>query len=278
MQSARFYFNSGGVSIYLQFSEIDDNPFLNYGEYYYNYGDSGVNDVDCFLDHVIFENTFTGETFRPRDKGNCHSYSRFSVNIEMTARDFFELVTEDFLSNGTLSNDILMYFDDPNEIPLDLPQYSAETPLRMDLQSYLSSYVGLNEFEFHLDERIVVMHFGAIIYYSNVNVSKLSFSNTYSYYGEAYNPNNTVNISNAEILNSHSSDLTRTLALRISQEDVDEMMEKSICTRNNSNNVRNCFLSLEAGFAYSFYNVPSYNVRDYGTNYVIVTPPGEFCL
>ncbi len=115
------------------------------------------------------------------------------------------------------------------------------------------------------------MYFGIVVYSENVNVSKLFFSNDSRY---NRNESNIVNISNAEVLSNHPSGLTRTLAVRLSVADFNEMTSKGICTANNSV-TRNCFLSLDSGFTTSFYNVPTRQTRGFSCSTCVrVIPPG----
>ncbi len=261
--------------MYFQFSEIDENPFLNYGEYFYNDRNAGSS-IDCFLDHVVFRNNLTNEEFRPNDKGRCYSYSHNSLYINFSSRDHFRMVTAAFLSNnhssGSDSFNLEMYFDDPSQLPLELPAYTSEAPLALNANSYLSDYIGLNQFDFWLNERIVLLHFGTVVSTENVNIS-MTFTNNYYGGGELSDINNTV-ITDAEVLSNHPSGLTKALAIKLSLADFNEMMSKGICTADNSVN-RNCYLSLASGFATSFYGVPSYQTQGYSTSSIRVNPPGK---
>ncbi len=272
--SLTFEFNDNSIYLYFHFPEIEENPFFYY-EYYYNFYDPNTGpDVDCFLDHLVFRNNYTDEEFRPQDKGDCHSSLESSLIIAFSHRDYFEVIVTDFLSNGSLPDGfgIEMYFDDPSQVSLDLPEYTSEIPLLGKYNFYLGNGFILNRFDFWLNEGIVLMHFETVVSYESVNVSKLSFSNSIN-----ASESNTVNITSAVVLSDHPSGFTRSLPVKLNSNDLNEMQSKHICTAHNSVS-RNCYLSLGSEFVYSFYGVSNFVTRVYSTNNVRGTTPCKLLI
>ncbi len=116
VESVYFYFSADGAFMDIRFSEIDENPFFSDDDYYNYYGNPNV---DCFLDHIVLRNNYTGEEFRPQDKGLCRSYSRSRlIRMIFSTRDHFRMVLSEFINNRSLpgGHTVLMYFDDPNQL------------------------------------------------------------------------------------------------------------------------------------------------------------------
>ena len=198
-----------------------------------------VFDVPCILSQFAFRNTLTNEVFQAEYTGTCNSYRANIIQITMDHRDFLRLVVNKFIdTNSTMG--LEMYTADMLGAPFNLriePDDAIECDVTFDL--YYSN-VFISGLDYWTDEGIVLIHFNVFIDIATVNTSKLSFSPYY----------NTVNITGGEILNQ-SPGLTLSVAIKLTSSDHDLLASKRLCTGI----AYNCHLSVESGFAVSYFGV-----------------------
>ena len=268
----------------LYFSNVTErNPFLN-TDYLYNpfYRPYDIN-APCFLNQLIFKNTITSETFQANCPGSCISYDENRVDITMDPRDYFRMVSVEFINttstDATSTNiGLEMYTSSTLEAPFYVriePNYTFQCDATLNLGGG-SVYIGISySLDYWFNEEIILIHFNILIDVATVNASKLSLSRVgYDQYG-----NNTVNITGGEILNE-SPGLTQYVAIRLTSSDQGLLASKGICTAGGRNFIRDCNLILEEGFAASYYGEESsysgsYSVSDFGSRgpseYIIIT-------
>ncbi len=241
-----------------------DNPFFNYGEYYYEF--DTVSDIPCFLNEFVFKNTNTNETFQAEYPGSCQAYKNNNVVAQLNSRDFLRMVSDEFI-NATSTTPIRMevYTADTLGYPFDLriePNDTIECALSLD--SY--SFVGINDLDYWIDEGIIMIHFNVLIDIDTVDTSKILMSSFYD--GE--HGNNTVNIMGAEVLNEGPG-LTSSVGIRMTSSDRALLASNGICVSGGG---QDCVLSLEEGFAVSHFG-EEIGERNGFLIFNFMTTPGE---
>ena len=269
-----FQFSYNQVSMNLYFSNVmEPNPFLNNGYYYDRFRRPYDIDAPCFLNQLIFKNTNTSETFQADCPGSCNSYDDNRVDITMDPRDYLRMISDKFINttsaNATSTNIALeMYTAAALEAPFYVriePNDTVQCDVILNLGG--SQFVGISysPADYWINEDIIVIHFTSLIDVATVNASKLSLSRGgYDQYG-----NNIVNIAGGEILNE-SPGLTQSVAIRLTSSDRALLASKRICTAGGRNFIRDCYFTLEEGFAASYYGEESsyfgtYPVSDFGS-------------
>ena len=248
------------------------NPFLiNNRGYYFNNQFYRPYDIDapCFLNQLIFKNTNTSETFQADCPGSCISYDDNRVDIIIDPRDYLRMVSVEFINatstDATSTNiGLEMYTSAELEAPFYV-QIEPNDTFQCDVRLNLGGSVGISYSpDYWINEEIIIIHFTSLIDVATVNASKLSLSRDYyDQYG-----NNTVNITGGEILNE-SPGLALSVAIRLTSSDQVLLASKGICTAGR-NFIRDCYLTLEEGFAASYYGEEnsyfgSYSVSDFGS-------------
>ncbi len=259
----------------LYFTNVTErNPFFINNRYYFNNQFYRPYDIDapCFLNQLIFKNTNTSETFQANCPGSCTSYDDNRVDIRMDPRDYLRMVSVEFINatstDATSTNiGLEMYTSSTLEAPFYVriePNDTFQCDATLNLGG---GSVGIYSPDYWINEEIILIHFNRLIDVATVNASKLSLSRTrvgYDQYG-----NNTVNITGGEILNE-SPGLTQSVAIRLTSSDQALLVSKGICTAGGRNFIRDCYLTLEEGFAASYYGEESYysgsySVSDFGS-------------
>ena len=244
-----FYYDYGGVNIYIYFNNLMENPFYN-DDYYPMF------DVPCILNQLIFRSTHTNEVFQAEYTGTCNSYRANIIQITMNPRDFLRLFENEFIDT-TSTTSLEMYTADMLGAPFNL-QIQPDEAVEFVLRLSLSSYVGISAApDYWTDEGILLIHFTAFIDVATVNASKLSLSRPSSYYQR--DPNNTVNITGGEVLNQ-SPGLTLSVAIKLTSNDHDLLASKRICTGSS---IYDCYLNTESGFATAYFGAEIYSTANY---------------
>ena len=245
-----FYYRYSGVNIHIYFKELMENP------YFYNSFDR-TSAVLCILDQFVFRNTDTNEIFQAEYAGTCTSYRANSIRINMNPRDYLRLVSDEFLDTTLETIPLEMYTADMLGAPFNLriePDDAIELDLRWNLIPFIRSF----EFDFWIDEGILLIHFTTFIDVATVNASKLSLSLS-PFYNRDANNTCTVNITGGEILNQ-SPGLTSSVAIKLTSDDRDLLVSKGICTGGNLSRtfIYNCYLDIESGFATAYFGVDDF--------------------
>ena len=247
-----------------------DNPFYDddydyYYYYYYNYQSfDRVFDVPCILNQLVFRNTHTNEIFQAEYAGTCNSYSTNHIQITMNPRDHLRMVMNEFIdTNSTMPLGLEIYTADMLGAPFNL----RIEPFEFDMRVSLSSFVGVNDLDYWINDSILLIHFNTFIDVATVNASKLSLSHNYN-----RDANNTVNIMGGEILNQ-SPGLTLSVAIRLTSNDQDLLASKGICTAGNI--IQDCYLGIKEGFAAGYFGVNVSTYTGYEVSNFRRVPTGE---
>ncbi len=248
-----------------------ENPFLSYGEYYYEDFDS-MADVPCFLNELVFKNTNTNETFQAEYPGRCNAYETNLINIVMNHRDYLRMIMDEFINaTSTMPVRVEMYTVDTLGDPFNLRIESNDTvECTVFLNTY--SYVGVNDLDYWIDEGIILIHLNALVDVDTVNISMLSLSSSRS----DGNENNTLILTSAEILNE-SPGLALTVGIRMTSSDRALLASRGICTAGGVDSILDCFVSLEEGFAASHFGEESSDTSGLSVSNYRRTP-GELWL
>ncbi len=242
-----------------------------YGPYYWF---DCMSDVPCFLNELVFKNTNTNETFQAEYPGSCQASKNSIINIRINPRDYLRMVSDEFINaTSTTPIRIEVYTADTLGYPFNLriePNDTIESSV--SLNTY--SYVGVNNLDYWIDEGIFMIHFNALIDVDTIDTSTLSLSSSrYDEYG-----NNTVNITGAEVLNEGPG-LASSVGIRITSSDRALLASKGICVSGGVDDIQDCFISLEEGFAVSHFgeelDIVGINSRRI---YSCRTTPGELCV
>ncbi len=125
LESVEFYYSNFEATMTFSFRNLLQNPFLNYGNYYY------VTDVPCFLDQLVFKNTMTNEIFQAEYPGTCNSYVNNVIIIRINQRDYLRMVLDEFIDAASVSTAsptlIEMYTVNMLGYPFDLRIQSNDT-------------------------------------------------------------------------------------------------------------------------------------------------------
>ncbi len=260
-----FHYGYFDVSVNLYFDNLIENPFLSYGDYYYETVDN-MSEVPCFMNQLVFKNANTNETFQAEYSGRCQTFSRDFIQIRMNPRDYLRMITDEFINaTSTTRVPMEMYTVDTLAAPLDIQIQSNDT-FSCNFFRNTYSYISINEIDYWIDDRIILIHFGAIMDVSSVDLSlELSLSSV----RQSQDGNNTVVLSGVEVLNE-SPGLAQSVAIRISTSDRALLVSKGICVRDfdAESRIQDCYLNLEEGFLTSHFEgelgsfvYPIYNYR-----------------
>ena len=260
-----FYYGYFDVSMNFYFNNLIENPFLSYGDYYYDMFNS-MSEVPCFMNQLVFKNANTNETFQAEYPGNCQSYFRDLIQIRMNPRDYLRMITDEFINaTSTMRVPMEMYTVDTLAAPLDIQIQSNDT-FSCDFFRNTYSYISINEIDYWIDDRIILIHFGALMDVSSVDLSvELALSSV----RQSQDGNNTVVLTGVEVLNE-SPGLAQSVAIRISTSDRALLVSKGICVRDfdAESRIQDCYLNLEEGFLTSHFErelgsfvYPIYNYR-----------------
>ena len=264
------YYSYFDVSVNFYFSNLMENPFLNYGEYYYEF--DSVSDIPCFLNEFVFKNANTNETFQAEYPGRCRAFRNDFVSeivsVTLNARDYLRMVSDEFVNTtSTTPIRIEVYTADTLGYPFNLriePNDTIES--FVDLQTY--SYLGANNIDYWVDEGIIMIHFNALIDVDTVDISMISLS---SFYRDEHG-NNTVNITGAVVLNEGPG-LTQSVGIRITSSDRALLASKGICVLVDIY-IQDCFISFEEGFAVSHFGEEVGQMNGFSV-VSFMTTPGE---
>ena len=245
---------------------------MNYGEYYYMYEAFDMADVPCFLNELVFKNTNTNETFQAEYPGRCTAYETNLINIVMNHRDYQRMIMDEFINaTSTTPVRLEMYTADTLGTPFNLRIESNDTvECTVFLNTY--SYVGVNDFDYWIDEGIILIHLNVLVDVDTVNISMLSLSSSRS----DGNENNTLILTSAEILNE-SPGLALTVGIRMTSSDRALLASRGICTAGGVDSILDCFVSLEEGFAASHFGEESSDTSGLSVSNYRRTP-GELWL
>ena len=259
-----FFYTYGGVYMYIYFNNLMENPFYNDESSFFEPFDS-VSDVPCILNQLVFRNTDTNATFQAEYQGACTSFGSNLILIRMNPRDFLRLLSNKFIdTNSTTTVPLEMYTADMLGTPFNL-RIEPDNPFEFDVRVILSSNVGVNDLDYWINDSILLIHFNAFIEVATVNASKLSLSLSFN----QDNANNTVNITNGEVLN-HSPGLTSSVAIRLSSNDQDLLASKGICII-----IQDCYLGIEEGFAAAYFGEEVSPTTSYRVRNIRRAPTGE---
>ncbi len=228
-------------------------------------------DTPCFLNQLVFRKTNTNEIFQTEYMGSCKYFDGFVIRITMNPRDHLKLILDEFIdTNSTTPLGLEMYTADMLGAPFNL-RIEPENAIECDVRLSLSSYVGIIDTDYWIDEGILLIHIYSFIDVATVNPSKLSLSR--NNYRDA---SNTVNIMGGEILN-RSPGLTSSVAIRLTASDQDLLTSKGICTGGNKSFNYDCYLSIKSGFAAAYFGAEVYPTRykGYTVNNIQRAPTGE---
>ncbi len=259
-----FSYTYGGVNMHIYFNNLMENPFYNDESSFFESFDS-VSDVPCILNQLVFRNTDTNATFQAEYQGACTSFRSININnvilIRMNPRDFLRLLSNKFIDTNSTTVPLEMYTADMLGAPFNL-QIEPDNPFEFDVRVSLSSYVGVNDLDYWINDSILLIHFNAFIEVATVNASKLSLS-------LSFNQDNAVNITNGEVLN-HSPGLTSSVAIRLSSNDQDLLASKGICII-----IQDCYLGIEEGFAAAYFGEEVSPTTSYRVRNIRRAPTGE---
>ena len=243
---------------------------MNYGEYYYEAIDSMAG-VPCFLNEFVFKNTNTNETFQAEYPGGCTAYETNLIQIAMNPRDYLRMITDEFINaTSTMPVRLEMYTVDTLGAPFNLRIESNDT-VECAVILNLYSYVVINDLDYWINEGIILIHFSALMDVDTVNISMLSLSSSRSDRNEI----NTLVLTNAEILNN-SPGLVLTVGIRMTSTDRALLASRGICVAGDVDFIQDCFISLEEGFAASYFGVENSDSSRFSFNNYWTTP-SELC-
>ncbi len=259
LDNVEFCFTYSDVSMNFYFSNLIENPFFNYYEAF-----DSMASVRCFLNEVVFKNTNTNETFQAEYPGRCNAYDMNVINIMMNPRDYLRMITDEFI-NATSTKPVRleMYTVDTLAAPFNLRIESNDT-VECDLILNTYSYVGVNDFDYWINEGIILVHFSVLVDVDTVNISMLSLSSSRS--DGIRNENNTLVLTSAEILND-SPGLALTVGIRMTSSDRALLASRGICTAGDVDFIQDCFIALEEGFAASHFREESRKIYCYSVYY-----------
>ena len=245
------------------FNNLMENPFLSYDDY--QSFDSSMSDVPCFLNQLIFKNRDTNETYQAEYTGTCNSDAVNSIRIDMNPRDYFRLVSDEFLDTTLETIPLEMYTADMLGAPFNIRIESNDT-VECDLIWNRYSFVGINELDYLADEGIILLHLNTLIDVSTVDPNMLSLSRD-----SFRDTNNTINMTDSEVLNL-SPGLTTTIAIQLTLSDREVVASKEICTRLDN---QDCYLVIESGFAAAYFGEEVSPNSGYQINNIQRAPTGE---
>ena len=227
--------------------------------------DSSMSDVPCFLNQLIFKNRDTNETYQAEYTGTCNSDAVNSIRIDMNPRDYFRLVSDEFLDTTLETIPLEMYTADMLGAPFNIRIESNDT-VECDLIWNRYSFVGINELDYLADEGIILLHLNTLIDVSTVDPNMLSLSRD-----SFRDTNNTINMTDSEVLNL-SPGLTTTIAIQLTLSDREVVASKEICTRLDN---QDCYLVIESGFAAAYFGEEVSPNSGYQINNIQRAPTGE---
>ncbi|XP_064385364.1 uncharacterized protein LOC135334155 isoform X9 [Halichondria panicea] len=260
VDAVSFYFNYYDVYVYFYLSNLVENPFLNNGDF--NRQFDRTSDVPCFLNELVFRNTNTNETFQADYPGFCSSYSNNFIFIRMNHRDYLKLVLDGFIST-TSTTPLEMYTADMLGAPFNL-HIEPNDAIEFNVIMNFYSYVGITDLDYWIDEGILLIHFRTLIDVATVNPSKLSLFRN-------YDRSNAVSITGGEVLNQ-SPGLARSVAIRLTSDDLDILACRGICTGNDLIFNQACYLGVESEFATGYFGVEVSPTTGYRVNNIRRAP------
>ena len=229
------------------FSDLEDNPFYDY-YYFFQIDESRVNneDVQCFAEKLVFTDGVT--TFTPQYHGYCYSYSINFVMLELDARDFLAFIQIGFADAQDGPTALFVYtIDTASEYGFPFEEITADSPLNCTY--YISNNAfGLDDIIYFVEEGILLFHFQTFINASSLNLSVLELSSTY--YNQRTS-NNTLNVTNGELLTQPANGLVIYAAVRLTTTDRMLLQDNDICI-----NRTNCIIYWSQDFAISYHGYP----------------------
>ncbi len=260
-----FYYGYFDVSVDLYFDNLIENPFLSYGDYYYETFDT-MAEVPCFMNQLVFKNANTNETFQAEYLGRCQTYSRDLIQIRMNPRDYLRMITDEFINaTSTTLVPMEMYTVDTLAAPLDI-QIQPNDTFSCNFNRNKFSYTSINEIDYWIDNGIILIHFNAIMDISSVDLSlEVSLSSV----RQSQDGNNTVVLTGVEVLNE-SPGLAQSVAIRISASDRALLVSRGLCIVGSGTEprIQDCYLNIPEGFLTSHFeeeitsfSYPIYNYR-----------------
>ncbi len=270
------YYTYSSVDITIYFNNLIENPFNDRDYTYISvttfYYFQSFARIPCILNQLVFRNMHTNEVFQAEYAGTCqsgHAAHSNIIHISMNPRDFLRLVVNKFIdTNSTMPLGLELYTADMLGAPFNF-QIEPDDAIECDLRLSLSSYVRISDPDYWINDSILLIHFNTFIDVATVNASKLSLFRNYN-----RDVNNTVNITNGEILNQ-SPGLARNVGIKLTSIDIALLESKGICIGGKGSSIRDCYFGGESGFAATYYGQDVFPITYYRVVNIRRAPTSE---
>ena len=238
ISSIRIRERNDGERIWVTFSNLTDNPFIeDYSGYYYYSQNFMPANQDCFANKLVFTNGTT--TFTPQHTGWCSSTSSSLITLFFDVQDSYQFVLSGFASFPF--TDLLVYTNEKaltGNFPIQPIAQNEAISVTSDAET---GPVGFLNPTLDIPNGVLLLQFTTFVQLSSLNLQWVQLGRSYT-----RTPENSFNLTGGTILTT-AEQLSVDIPIQLTSEDRAKLENMSICTLPQE-----CIIFTSSGLAQAF--------------------------
>ena len=231
--------------IWVTFSNLNDNPFIeDYTEYYYYSQNFMPANQDCFANKLVFTNGTT--TFTPQHTGWCSSVSSTLIKVFFDTQDSYRFVLAGFADLPF--TDLLVYTNEnalTGNFPIQPIAQNEAISVTSDAETGL---VGFFRPTLNIPNGVLLLQFTSFVQLSSLNLQWVQLGRSYT-----RTPENSFNLTGGTILTT-ADQLSVDVPVQLTSGDRAKLENLNICVQSQE-----CLIFTSSGLAQSFDGRPVSN-------------------